>query len=599
MPVADSQPHTWPGATQAQPDQSLAEPPLLLGRYRVVETRGTGGFSTVYVCWDIRLQRKVAIKCMPLATVPNASASTLAEALEEARITSRLTHANIVTVHDFEVTSEYAYLIMEYVDGLTLAELMARVEDGVLTYDEGAHLIGSVASALAYAHENGVLHLDIKPSNVFVDLKGNVKLGDFGMATLASAAGWEGARGGTVGYMPPEQLCGQLVDERTDVFALATLCYQALSGISPFASATAEDSLKKIERGAKPLGRIESELAGPVSEGIGRALDPDPARRPSTIDGFADSVLPFLGDDQQGRQSIADLMAQATGETGPAEEAWQAAARVRVYERWPWLGRACERAGSAIVAALVGTRLAPIIARAVAPDAHATGLAGLAVLVLFALGVIAPSAAGLLAILILFGSLLAAGAYTPAFLLALGTGTVLAAWSRNLRRSELAGSALLAPCALATPFAGAGLCGLSLPPKSAAATSALGYVLYLLTTAATSTSSHEAFSREAFTGLFTPHTLVMALGLAMAAWVSSLARKSSHKAAAIAGQLAGFALIAIFQLVALRVENGGIWTEAQGGNVAVALVCSVLMSIAIVTLGPGPSPREDDSRELP
>ena len=175
-------------------------------------------------------------------------------------ISSRLTHPNIVTVHDFEVRGNVAYLIMEYVSGLTLAELLARVEGGVLTYDECAHLLSSLAAALDFAHANDVLHLDIKPSNVFIDSSGAVKLGDFGMASLASAAGWEGARGGTVGYMPPEQLAGGLVDERTDVFALGVVCYQALTGISPFLAKDAEASRRKIERGAKPLAKVEPEL---------------------------------------------------------------------------------------------------------------------------------------------------------------------------------------------------------------------------------------------------------------------------------------------------------------------------------------------------
>ena len=90
-----------------------------------------------------------------------------------------------------------------------------------LIWCEVAHVLRSVAAALAYAHDNGVLHLDIKPANVMVARDGSVKLADFGMASIASAAGWGGARGGTVGYMPPEQLTGDLVDERTDVFALA------------------------------------------------------------------------------------------------------------------------------------------------------------------------------------------------------------------------------------------------------------------------------------------------------------------------------------------------------------------------------------------
>ena len=106
--------------------------------------------------------------------------------------------------------------------------------DGVLTFDECAHVLRSVARALAFAHENGVLHLDIKPANILIDRAGTVKLGDFGMATLASAAGYGGARGGTVGYMPPEQIDGGIVDEHTDIFALSVVVWQSLTGSCPF-----------------------------------------------------------------------------------------------------------------------------------------------------------------------------------------------------------------------------------------------------------------------------------------------------------------------------------------------------------------------------
>ena len=177
----------------------------LLGRYRILEQRASGGFGSVAVCWDTRLQRRVAIKCMPLFSDDGsgAMASTVDEALAEARTSSMLSHPNIVTVYDFEWDGENAYLVMEYVDGVTLGELLARVEGGVLMPAEVSHLLGGVMSALAYAHENGVLHLDIKPANIMIDRSGTPKLGDFGMASLASAAGYGGARGGTVGYMPP------------------------------------------------------------------------------------------------------------------------------------------------------------------------------------------------------------------------------------------------------------------------------------------------------------------------------------------------------------------------------------------------------------
>ena len=156
----------------------------------------TGGFGSVEVCLDARLQRRVAIKRIPLAApFEVASNDARADALAEARTASLLQHPNIVTVIDFTYDSAYAYLVMEYVDGMSLEEFLATVDGNSLTYDECACIADALAQALSYAHENGVLHLDIKPANVLIDRSGHVKLADFGMATLTSAAGFGGARG--------------------------------------------------------------------------------------------------------------------------------------------------------------------------------------------------------------------------------------------------------------------------------------------------------------------------------------------------------------------------------------------------------------------
>ena len=181
----------------------------LLKRYRPLETRAAGGFGSVEICLDGRLQRRVAIKRMPLASpYTRATAETTRTALAEARTASMLQHPNIVSVIDFTYDAGYAYLVMEYVDGMSLEEFLSQVEGNSLTYDEAACIADALVQAVAYAHENGVLHLDIKPANVLIDRSGHVKITDFGMATLTSAAGFGGARGGTIGYMPPEQLRG-------------------------------------------------------------------------------------------------------------------------------------------------------------------------------------------------------------------------------------------------------------------------------------------------------------------------------------------------------------------------------------------------------
>lgn len=577
---------------QAQPQ---AEQPLLLGRYRAVETRGTGGFGSVQVCWDTRLERRVAIKCMPLSAAPGMSTSTLTEALDEARITSRLTHPNIVTVHDFEVRGNAAYLIMEYVGGLTLAELLARVEGGVLTYDECAHLLSSLAAALDFAHANDVLHLDIKPSNVFIDASGAVKLGDFGMANLASVAGWEGARGGTVGYMPPEQLEGELVDERTDVFALAVVCYQSLTGTCPFSAKDAEASRKKIERGARPLAKAEPELAGPVSDLIARALSADPSERPSTAGELAKLVVPYLGDEDEGHASVASLVSQATGEADPNAEAWEQAARVSAVERWPWLPSAIERGVSALACAGVAWRMAPGIADALGAQAPALAASGTCGAAVAALAAVAPAAGGTLSCVMAVAGMLAGGMYSPAFLVAAVSAIALAAW-RMFTADEglLPHAALLLPSSAGSPFAGPALAAATLSPRAALLTGLAGASLWTVLAPAAGAADGEAYAASVVAALSRPEAWLAIAGCGLGAWLGSLVGGGRPGARGILAQALCAGVLVGVQVLCARVENGGLWTVPDAAGIAVALGCAVLVSIVISIIGPAPRHTEGE-----
>ena len=588
-------PEPQSGWAPQSPAQTLLEQPLLLGRYRVVEARGTGGFGSVKVCWDIRLERRVAIKCLPLSQAPETSASTLSEALDEARITSRLTHPNIVTVHDFEVENGCAYLIMEFVNGLTLAELMARVEGGVLTYDECAHLLDSLADALDYAHGQGVLHLDIKPSNILIDTTGAVKLGDFGMASLASAAGWEGARGGTVGYMPPEQLQCSLVDERTDVFSLAVVLYQALTGTSPFAAKDAEASLKKIVRGAKPLTKVEPELAGPVSDGLIRALSADAGERPTSAGELARAVIPYLGDEMEGRQSVASLLSQASGETGPDEQAWDDAARVSLVERWPWLPGAVLRATSALACAGAAARMAPATAPRLAALLPAGALVPVCALALAAAGAALPEAGGILACVLAVVAVAAPGVYSPAFLVAGVVGLALLGWrATTAGASKLAHAALLLPVALTSPVGGVALAGGTLRPKPAALTAAAGAALQLLLARTLGAATGADVAAAALGMLVSPVAWLFVAGTAASAWLCAIVSADGGTARRCVGQVLGGAAAIATLALARRVENGGLWAAPAASDIAVAVVCAVLVMIETLTLGPVCQPREDD-----
>ena len=304
----------------------------LLRRYRPLETRAAGGFGSVEICLDSRLQRRVAIKRIPL-TSPDVrtTAETVADALAEARTASMLQHPNIVSVIDFTYDAAYAYLVMEYVDGMSLEEFLAEVDGHSLTYDEAACIADALVQALTFAHENGVLHLDIKPANVLIDRNGHVKLTDFGMATLTSAAGFGGARGGTIGYMPPEQLRGDEVDERTDIFALAAVIYEALCGTAPFRAATPADSESRIEQGVLYPSDLLPDIPENTEEALLCALSPSPRDRMTSVAAFGDLLLAGLGHAREGRKSLATMIARLTSDEadedaeapGRAERTWE------------------------------------------------------------------------------------------------------------------------------------------------------------------------------------------------------------------------------------------------------------------------------------
>lgn len=574
---------------QASPAQ-LQRPPLLLQRYRVVEHRGSGGFATVDVCWDTRLRRRVAIKRIPLAQDDEQAPWQLVnEALSEARTSCLLAHPNIVTVFDFEYDSTYAYLVMEYVDGLTLAEMLSRVEGGRLTLDETAHVVDSLANALAFAHENGVLHLDIKPANVMIDRGGTVKLCDFGMATLASAAGFGGARGGTVGYMSPEQLTGEIVDERSDVFSLGVLVYEMLAGRNPFAAPDVNKSLKLIENGANPLADVIRDVPPEVSDALEAALSPGQVTRPQSVGDFADELMGGLGDPLSGRDSIRQLMGQVEEEDEVQGQAW---ARAR---------RDAHRVNSArlvpvgvrIVSALVGGVFAWIISpplTLVLPQAQLV-----AALLVALLSALLPMLGSLLAIVLLTYMAGSIGTQAQAFPLAVGFGTACGLWWLLFgRRDRLAGAALLLPSVTGVSSAGAALAGFGCSASCALFTGAAAPLLGGAVRAIV-TSDFEALAAGAEMGAFfgKPSTWVVSAACAVGSWVASLLSADGHAVRSVIGQVLCAAAVNAGLCFATYLENGGTWAQPRLDGVAVAVSFSILLALASVFAEPASRGRED------
>ena len=565
-----------------QPEHREVPDEVLLGRYRVLSRRGTGGFGTVCTCWDTRLQRRVAIKRIPLvqdAGTTGVAPSTVDEALTEARTACLLAHPNIVTVFDFESDGTYAYIVMEYVDGLNLAELLARVEGGVLTHEECAHMLRSVADALGYAHENGVLHLDIKPTTIMVDRQGVVKLADFGMATLASAAGYGGARGGTVGYMPPEQIQGLLVDERTDVFSLAVVTWQALTGRNPFEAASAKASLDKISHGPTPaFSALDVTLAGEPEDALTEALDPESQGRPASATGLAKRILPFLGSADEGRESLRRLVDQA--EDDEPTESWDVR-HLPPYVSHPKLEPALERA----FAALVTLWAAHLVLPALMPPGT-TRLAW--ALALTAATALWPPLGSALAATLLVAAVGTTAATTASFPLALATALALGAWWLAVGRTEhMATPALLLPACLGSPVAGAALAGFSLDPAPAAATGAAGALMgiYLPLAVQSGFQATQLASALAAT-LAQPGSWAIVAACAASAGISSAIAMRGSVASGVVGQVVGVAALVAGLVLAARVENGGIWSAPAWGACALAVLLGVLATIFTVLRGP-------------
>ena len=374
--------------------------------------------------------------------------------LAEARAIAQFSDANIVTVYNFEVKDSMAYLIMEYVEGTTL-ERFLREHDGDLTLDVVAHVFSSIAHALEVAHSHNVLHLDIKPANVLINRQGEVKVTDFGLATLADVNGTGRAGGGTIGYMPPEQMRSEALDARCDEWALASLTYEMLVGDNPFFARDLPRAEAAIENAELVLPSL---CWDDVEEGLDDvmfyALDPDPAERYATVRDFDEELMPYLGDAKAGKAELSRLVNGVDGEgedeNGEGEPA-PAVPRVPFAEHLtPRVMAVVARVVSVAAAALVGA-VALVNFPAFGPGVFSSPVFWGLLAVVCVLAAIKPHVGALSAFAILGVSLTANGAYAPGILLFLGT---VAWWWFAARGSDApAVAALLGPLSGAVGFA--------------------------------------------------------------------------------------------------------------------------------------------------
>ncbi|HYL35805.1 MAG TPA: protein kinase [Bryobacteraceae bacterium] len=264
-----------------------------LGPYRIEALLGAGGMGEVYRARDTRLRRTVAVKVLP-RDGEAAYAERKRRFLQEARAASALNHPNIVLLHDIASDQGLDFLVLEYVNGKTLKELLAG---GALTLDEIARYGAQAASALATAHAAGIVHRDIKPANIMIAGGSQVKVLDFGVAKLTEQVGTESATRmagetahttpgmvvGTVSYMSPEQTRGEPLDGRSDVFSLGCVLYEAATGRLPFRGPSTLAVMHEIATATPPApSSIRPDVPVEFDVVVERALAKDKERRYAT-----------------------------------------------------------------------------------------------------------------------------------------------------------------------------------------------------------------------------------------------------------------------------------------------------------------------------
>jgi serine/threonine protein kinase len=261
-------------------DEPIGE--VLARRYRIIETIGQGGMGTVYKALDTRLKRLVALKVNRFAL----DAESRQRFLREANSTARLNHPNILQIYDHGEADGLPYLAFEYVEGRSLQQIMAEAQP--VETDYAIEIIRQVGMALGYAHQHGVIHRDVKPSNILISNDGRVLLLDFGLAIPPGAPTLTetGTLVGTPAYMSPEQAMGRPVDARSDLFSLGVVFYELLAGCA----SAYEISRNIVEQAPAPLRLFDSRLPISVEQIVLKSLAKDPDQRLQTANEFLSAL---------------------------------------------------------------------------------------------------------------------------------------------------------------------------------------------------------------------------------------------------------------------------------------------------------------------
>jgi len=290
-----------------QPGQTLAQ-----GRFVLVQRLGRGGMGEVWLARDERLREPVALKFLPPEI--RGDAGSLDDLRRETARSHKLSHPNIVRIHDLhEDPDGMAFIVMEYIDGPTLAALRLQQPSRVLSWEYLRPLVAQLCAALEYAHGEKVIHRDLKPANLMVDSRGRLKLADFGIAAVASDSmsriSARHSTSGTLPYMSPQQLTGQRPQATDDIYALGATLYELLTGKPPFYTGDITHQVlhqepEPMEDRLAALG-MQNDIAPDAAALIMACLGKEPGQRPQT----ARVVAEWIGLELETKPSVESLAA--------------------------------------------------------------------------------------------------------------------------------------------------------------------------------------------------------------------------------------------------------------------------------------------------
>lgn len=302
-----------------------APQPEKFGRFRVLGELGRGAMGVVYRAEDPALGRVVAIKTVTLTGTQEERAHFEARFLQEARAAGGIGHPSIITIYDVGREEDVAFIAMEILDGRELRDL---IRGGALAPSEAVEIAAQVAEALAFAHERGVIHRDVKPGNVMILSDGRVKIMDFGIARLRDPA-VKTATGMLLGsprYMAPEQVSGNPFDHRADIFSLGVVLYEMLTGVTPFAGDDITQLMFQVVNGvAVPPSHVNPALPSVLDYILARALKKNPEERYGNAAEFAADLRDAIPDVLEAEAAVR-ARAESVGSETPPELAATGAA---------------------------------------------------------------------------------------------------------------------------------------------------------------------------------------------------------------------------------------------------------------------------------